>query len=305
MKKVLVIGANGFIGQNLCVSLSEEYKVTAVDIRFDELLSRNDKIETILCDCIGYVDFDLMVKNFDVIFFLMCTTVPKEGTERVSQEITENLFPMVRLLDAIVKGNQKIRFIFPSSGGTVYGDTDKANRVCDYPLEPICGYGTLKLVQEEYIKLYGRINNLDYIIARLSNPYGIGQNREKPQGIIPILINKLHNDEAIEIYGETIRDYIYIDDLIGGLTRLIEYSGSVRTFNIGTGEGSTLSHVLDVIQKVSGGSLSKVVKYDSRRKCDVLHSILDISESINELGWKPQYSLEEGIEAMVEKMERK
>lgn len=302
MKKVLVIGANGFIGQNLCVSLSEEYKVTAVDIRFDELLSRNYKVETILCDCIGYVDFELMVKNFDVIFFLMCTTVPKEGTERVSQEITENLFPMIRLLDAIVKSNQKIRFIFPSSGGTVYGDTDKANRVCDYPLEPICGYGTLKLVQEEYIKLYGRINNLDYIIARISNPYGLGQNKEKQQGIIPILINRLYNDEVIKIYGETIRDYIYLDDLIAGLTKLIEYSGSTRIFNLGSGEGSTLSYVLDVIQKVSGVSLSKVVEYDSRRKCDVRHSVLDISESINELEWKPKYSLEEGIEAMLEKM---
>lgn len=302
MKKILVIGANGFIGQNLCVSLSEEYKVTAVDIRFDELLSRNYKVETILCDCIGYVDFELMVKNFDVIFFLMCTTVPKEGTERVSQEITENLFPMVRLLDAIVKSNQKIRFIFPSSGGTVYGDTDKANRVCDYPLEPICGYGTLKLVQEEYIKLYGRINNLDYIIARISNPYGLGQNKEKQQGIIPILINRLYNDEVIKIYGETIRDYIYLDDLIAGLTKLIEYSGSTRIFNLGSGEGSTLSYVLDVIQKVSGASLSKVIKYDSIRKCDVRHSVLDISESINELEWKPKYSLEEGIEAILEKM---
>lgn len=302
MKRVLVIGANGFIGQNLCVSLSEKYKVTAVDIRFDEFLSRNYKIETILCDCTGYVDFDLMVKSCDVVFFLMCTTVPKEGTERVSQEITENLFPMVRLLDAIAKSNQKIRFIFPSSGGTVYGDTDKANRVCDYHLAPICGYGTLKLVQEEYIKLYGRINNLDYIIARISNPYGLGQNKDKPQGIIPILINKLQNDEVIEIYGETIRDYIYIDDLIDGLTRLIEYSGNVRTFNFGTGEGSTLSHVLDVIQKGSGVSLSKVVKYDSRRKCDVRHSVLDISESINELEWKPKYSLEAGIEDMLEKM---
>lgn len=302
MKRVLVIGANGFIGQNLCVSLSEEYKVTAVDIRFDELLSQNYKIETILCDCIGYVDFDLMVKNSDVIFFLMCTTVPKEGTEKVSQEITENLFPMVRLLDAIVKSNQKARFIFPSSGGTVYGETDKVNSVCDYPLEPICGYGTLKLVQEEYIRLYGRTNNLDYIIARISNPYGLGQNKDKPQGIIPIIINKLQRDEAVEIYGETIRDYIYLDDLIGGLTRLIEYSGSVRTFNLGTGVGTTLSHLLDVIQKVSGVSLNKVVKYDSRRKCDVRHSVLDISESINELEWKPQYSLEEGIKDMLEKM---
>lgn len=302
MKRVLVIGANGFIGQNLCVSLSEEYKVTAVDIRFDELLSRNHKIETILCDCIRYVDFDLMVKDFDVIFFLMCTTVPKEGTEGVSQEISENLLPMIRLLDAIVKSNPKIRFIFPSSGGTVYGDTDKANRVCDYPLNPICGYGTLKVVQEEYIKLYGRINNLDYMIARISNPYGLGQNKEKPQGIIPILINRLQNDEVIKIYGETVRDYIYLDDLIGGLTRLIEYSGNVRIFNLGTGEGSTLSHVLDTIQKVCGASLNKVVKYDARRKCDVEHSVLDISESMNELKWKPRYSLEEGIEDMLEKM---
>lgn len=302
MKRVLVIGANGFIGQNLCVSLSKEYKVTAIDIRFDELLLENDKIETILCDCIGYVDFGLMVKNIDVIFFMMCTTVPKEGTEGVLQEISENLFPMIRLLDAIVKSNQKIRFIFPSSGGTVYGDTDQANRVCDYPLNPICGYGTLKLIQEEYVKLYGRINNLDYMIARISNPYGLGQNKEKPQGIIPILINKLQNDEVIKIYGETIRDYIYLDDLIGGLTRLIEYSGSVRIFNLGTGEGSTLSHVLDVIEKACGTSFSKVVKYDSRRKCDVGHSVLDITESINELKWKPKYSLEEGIEDMLEKM---
>lgn len=304
MKKVLVIGANGFLGQSLCVYLAKTYKVTALDIKFDEELNCNNEIEKICYDC-RVRDFnDLMQSGFCAVYYLMCTSIPKEGTEAVSEEIENNLIPLIKVLEAIVKNSPKTRLIFPSSGGTVYGDSEKTNEVSNGLLEPICSYGALKLVQEEYIKFYGRVHKLDYIIARISNIYGLGQKKDRKQGIIPILINKLLDNGTVDIYGESIRDYIYLDDLIEVFARFIEYSGQVRIFNVATGVGTSLSSIVRRIEEVCGKNFIEIIKQDTKRQCDVSYSVLDISETCKELKWEPKISLEEGIQILVEELSK-
>lgn len=303
MKKILVIGANGFMGQALCNALQSNYEVIALDIYFDEHMYNNELINCVQCNCNDIDAYQSYVIQADVIFYLMCTVTPHEGLNNLCNEIDDNLHPLIKLMDYIVMHKLKTRLIFVSSGGTIYGESSEKNSI-SHKENPICSYGTLKLIQEEYIKLYGRIYNLDYLIVRVANLYGIGQKQERKQGIIPILIDSLINNHPVTLYGNTIRDYIYMDDVIDCYEKLIDYSGDNRIFNIGTGEGTSLSSLIEVIERICERKFNNISIREDRRQCDVVYSVLDISETKNALYWSPEISLEKGISLIVDRMRK-
>lgn len=163
----------------------------------------------------------------------------------------------------------------------------------------------LKFVQEEYIKWYGRIYGLDYIIARVANLYGLGQKQNRKQGIIPILIDSLLSDKSITLYGETVRDYIYMDDVMDCFNKIIEYSGDNRIFNVGTGVGTSLSSLIDIVERLCDKEYSDLGIKKDRRSCDVAYSVLDITQTVSELEWSPKVSVEEGISIIANKMRKR
>lgn len=291
MDRVLVLGATGFIGQHLIDRLCENKTV----IGYDRVMG-NLPCPMIEAEFSAEQGFEALLEEYriDTVYHLISTTIPKEDTSDIVQEVSENVLPTLRLLEAMRK-RPGTRLVFVSSGGTVYGESKgHANRETD-SREPICGYGMQKLTIEQYIQFYNRRYGTDFRIARLSNPYGVPPRRPRGQGVIPILMGRLLAGEPIALFGDTLRDYIHIDDAVEALVRFGDYEGDLKLLNIGSGVPVRLSTLVRQIEALTGMRFSRVDRQDIRR-CDVAESVLDITQASRALNWIPSVGLEEGIQ---------
>lgn len=300
METCLVLGAGGFLGKNLCRQLTNEYKVIAYDLRRAPELEDINNLEMIEGNFVETQDFSSVLKGVNKVFHFISTTIPSEDTSHIEKEIIENVVPTVRLLNNMVECGVK-EIIFASSGGTIYGETgDRINKITD-KLNPICSYGVQKKVIESYLEFFGLYHGINYKIVRISNPYGIGQSPQKPQGVIPIFIYRLFNNEPITVYGDgnNQRDYIYMSDLIDALIKVAKYNGNEHIFNIGSGQAHSLHEIIELITKQSGLKFSDII-YKDIRKCDVSKNLVDISITQKELDWSPQIDLYNGVLILLE-----
>lgn len=304
MKKynVLALGANGFLGRAFINAVSVNNKVLAFDRNEMNCYADNKNVTTIVGDFTDNALIDKLVARTDYVIHMISSTYPSDNTSQIFDDIRDNITPSVYLLESMVRHGTK-KILFFSSGGTLYGETGNRINTIESILNPCCGYGIQKATIEAYIGLYSRYYEIDYKIVRISNPYGIGQDKKRTQGIIPILINKLLTDEPICIYGDgsNERDYIYINDLTNGLEKAFYYSGQARVFHLGYGKYYTINQIIEKIEK-SFGKKFKEITHIPQRKCDVNRSYLDFSVSQNELNWKPTCSIDKGIELLKQQM---
>ncbi len=299
MKNVMVLGGNGFIGTFLSKRLQNEYNVIIYDRNEPSYSFNGTFIKGNFVEEINFFEI-LKDNNIDIVFHLLSTTVPTENLDCIEDEIIMNVIPSIKLFKAMIKAGVK-KLIFASSGGTVYGEYSGTPHKCEDSTNPISSYGVQKNMIESYINLFNLYYSTEFIIARISNPYGVWAQKNRFQGVIPIFINNLINDSEITIYGETIRDYIFIDDVIDALVLLKDYTGTERKFNIGTGIGHTTSEIVEMLESKLKKNFVKI-NYEKIRKCDVKENILDISNTISELKWMPKYNIEDGINNTINKI---
>lgn len=302
MRRCLVLGANGFIGKSLCAVLAKKYEVRAFDRCNCAQLVELGVQEIVEGDFLNLETFDSLLEDVDTVYHLICTTLPKEGTvDIISEEINQNLVPTLRLLESMKRMGTKT-IVFASSGGTIYGDyRNHANLETD-PLEPKCSYGLQKQLVENCLNFYSRTCGIKSRIVRISNPYGIGQQTNRMQGVIPIFIDRLLKNQPITIYGaDSRRDYIFMDDVSEALVRAGEYEGPVGTFNIGSGEVCTLFEIMKFIEDTVGLKFSNVF-YDDQRSFDVNHAIIDTSLAAKELDWNAKVSVRQGIDILYSRL---
>ena len=303
MNSYLILGGCGFIGRHLVEEIlknDQKANIKIVDVIEDDNFKSISNINQIRNSISNILNFDELLSGVDVVYHLISTTTPNDFTNNIEQDIDDTILPTIKLLETMKKYPNK-KFIFVSSGGTVYGECDKFPIKETENLNPICTYGVQKVCLEKYIQVYAHLYNVKYIICRLSNPYGIGQNMKKRQGIIPIFVKKILDKELLQIWGdgEVIRDYIFIDDAVNALFLLGKYQGERHIFNIGSGVGYSINQIVDLIVKELNTE-KPIVEYLQERKCDVKKNILDISKIMLEVGWSPKRSIEEGVREIVE-----
>lgn len=214
------------------------------------------------------------------------------------RDIETTIKPSLRLFDACVKEKIK-KFIFFSSGGTVYGIPEEVPLKEENIGQPISSYGIQKQALERYLRFYNYNYGLPIAILRISNPYGRYQKAFKNQGLIANILGNYLINKPAEVWGngEVVRDYIYVDDVITAAERVLHYEGNDQIFNIGSGKGNTVNEIIQVVDNIVAANLR--VTYYPGRKVDVPVNILDITKAQKKLVWSPQVSLEDGIKKML------
>jgi UDP-glucose 4-epimerase len=287
---ILVLGGSGFIGSNLLFKIYQKHNVANYDIN-----CRNSSVGYISGDFKKQDNFNKITEGFDLILHLISTTVPNNLNSEI--EIYENILPTIRLLSTLNKSVKKVIFI--SSGGTVYGIPEKVPIDELHATNPISDYGLQKLVIEKYVNLYSRRQGFRYSILRVSNPYGPGQRAFSSQGVIANFLAKALLGEKIEVWGDgtIIRDFIYIDDLITAIDRVInDELNENEVINIGSGIGTSINGVIQIIRKVLNKDI--FVEYKDSRKYDVPSNVLKIEKMRRLYGISPVVDLHEGISVM-------
>jgi len=297
--KCLVFGATGFLGKNLCQTLINNnidvwaYSSLTADWKF--FINQFPNIKIIKGDFVRENNFDEILKDIDVAFHLVSTTKP--ANKDLFYDINSNVLPSIRLFEACVK--QNVKLIYFSSGGTVYGQPEYIPIDENHKKEPISAYGLHKLTVENILKYYGYCYNLEYIIMRISNPYGKYQTGFDNQGVVTVFLNKALSGETINIWGdgECIRDFIYVDDVMDAALKFITYKGAYKIFNVGSGKGCSLNSLLYKIKFYIKREIR--VKYMPARSQDVKVNVLDNSLAKKEIGWDPIVNIDQGIEKML------
>lgn len=295
---ITLLGAAGFIGTNLTLSLCQDplNRITLVDTDrsyFNPVVLQQN-VSVIDTAINVNTDFISLLADQDVLYHLVSTTVPTTSNQQIADELTANVVMTARLLDACVQCGVK-KVIFLSSGGTVYGNETACPLSEDTPTNPISSYGIQKITIEKLLYLYRYLHGLDYRIIRLANPYGPYQRPNGILGAVTTFTYKALKGEPITVYGDgsVVRDFLYIDDAITGILKIANSNTEHRTFNLGSGIGVSIRQVLECIRKTLGLSLD--ITYLSGRKMDVPSNYLDISRYEQSFGTFETISLEDGI----------
>lgn len=303
MARSYILGAGGFLGQQLAKSLVRKgERVVLVGLRAPLLLDV-DPDQVITGHLSSFESLDSYTETGDIFYYLIGSMTPANSTKRPSEFIATNLELFVRFLEW-AEGNSSAQIVYASSGGTVYGDAVQIPTPETAPLMPISFYGLLKVAAEQYLRLFVSQGRLNGTVLRIANPYGPGQMLSKGQGLIPALIQKIKAGETVEIVdgGRAVRDYVYVDDVVEAMILAGSHSAlRNETINVGTGVGTSVSEVVSLVETVMQVKARKVVR--DARPGDVSSSVLDPSKLTFLTGWAPKYSLEAGLRAHVSALE--
>jgi UDP-glucose 4-epimerase len=281
MMKILVLGGDGFLGSHFVDGVvGSGHEVTVFD-RFPYHTSRNlehrrDKIRFFSGEFANREMLSNALKNQDIVYHFICATTPIESWNDPYIEIQENLRTSLQLCElAVQQGVRKI--VFASSGGTVYGPQKQPvnETSASYPFSP---YGITKLATEHFLNYYREHSGLSADIYRIGNAYGPRQSMWRPQGVVSVWMRDILTGNEIQVYGDqtTLRDYVYIKDIAFLMTHSLQNLDSSGVYNIGTGKGTSIIHLLKVFQRVIEASVR--YRIHPRRPSDNAVIILDSSK---------------------------
>jgi UDP-glucose 4-epimerase len=279
--KVLVLGGDGFLGSHLVDhALKLGFEITVFD-RFPYQYSRNlehqrGRIRFVSGEFANRDDISNAVKGQDIVYHFICSTSPAGSWNDPYIEIEDNLRASIQLFEIAAKEGVK-KIVFPSSGGTIYGP--QAEPVNENALpRPFSPYGITKLAIEHFLRYFHKQFGIASDIYRVGNAYGPRQPDQRPQGVIGVWMRDILNNTEIQVYGNqgTLRDYVYIEDVAFLMTYSLRDPNSSDVYNLGSGEGTSILHLLDIIKKSIDTPFG--YKIHPRRTLDNVSIVLDNSK---------------------------
>jgi UDP-glucose 4-epimerase len=296
--RCVVLGGAGFIGSHLVERLlAAGHSVRVFDLNDPGPAGRYPRygeVEWVRGNFLEVEDVRRGIAGCEAAFHLAWTTLPKSSNEDPAADVEHNIAGTVRVLEAWRRAGGG-KFVFISSGGTVYGAPRALPITEAQATYPLSSYGITKLAIEKYLELYRVLHGLDYCVLRVANPYGERQRIVSGQGAVTAFLYRAHRGEPIEIWGDgrVVRDYLYVGDVAEALARALDHRGERRVINIGSGAGRDLNEVLAAIERVLGRPVER--RYAPGRNFDVPANVLDVSLARAELGWQPTTSFEDGL----------
>jgi UDP-glucose 4-epimerase len=297
----LITGATGFIGQSLLHELVNRGESVIAVSRLPYLGEPHNLVSWHLYpkDTAGWNE---LLEQVSTTYHFAWSSLPQTSNENPICDASDNILGTLQLLEA-AKKKPNLRFVFASSGGTVYGTLESVPANEQHATRPRCAYGVSKLAVEKYLTLYHDIWGLECIALRFANPYGPGQKIGRNFGAVSTFASHATRGEPITVFGDgsIIRDYIYIDDLIDAVIAAGNHRGGPTVMNIGSGLGKSLIDIIDVLRTTCSKEIA--VTYIKGRDFDVPVSVLDISLAEAELQWKPRTSFKDGVDAILRVLE--
>ena len=303
---VLVTGGAGFIGSHLVGKLSSlGYQVRVIDNLYTGKLS-NLGSDLLNSGSVDFIEGDIRDTNLvkkccakvEAVIHLAAQTSVPFSMQNPEFNNDVNIKGTLNLLSASAEANVK-RFLFISSCA-VYGEPAYLPVDETHPTNPISPYAESKLAAEKECLRLNDEGVFKSVVYRFFNVYGPKQGLSEYSGVITKFIDRIKQKLPLIIYGDgsQTRDFVYVNDIVKAIVLALENKKAPgHIFNVGTGRAVPLQELANTMLCLTGADL-KIINADDRIG-DIKHSYADITKASQLLGYKPDFSLNQGLEVLL------
>lgn len=285
MKKILVTGSQGFIGQETVRLLrTKGFKVYTLDIldgdeQHFKCDIKSDLIERIIQDT-----------KPEVVIHLAAQVDVSSSVIDPFSDLNTNIFGTLKVLSACISRSVN-EFIYVGSGGAIYSSSNQMPVSEEGSILPVSPYGVSKFAAEGYVRVLSELHGMGWTSLALSNCYGNIEFHRR--GVVYEFFKKISAGQSPIINGADVtRDFIHVQDVASAIFLAIGHPANKR-LNISSNSEISLKELFDEIASLAKSSISP--SYLAPRKGDVLRSRLDNSRAKEMLSWVPRITLSEGL----------
>ena len=233
----------------------------------------------------------------DTVCHLAAVTSVQQSVRDPVFTTEANLVGTLNVLQA-AKALKAERVVFASSAA-VYGRPRTFPIAEDASISPISPYGASKAASELYLRSFVENHGIEAVSLRYFNVYGPRQTASQYSGAISIFAKRALNQQPLQIFGDgsQTRDFIFVSDIVDATIASIETTLENRTFNIASGNETTVLELARAIQRITGSTTG--LEFLPLRTGDIPRSVADTARAKKELGFEARTSLEDGLSATI------
>ena len=303
--KLLVTGGLGFIGSNFIIHVlknNDDFEIINLDAEVDgsnhdnlREIEKSERYRFVKGNITNKKLLDELIAQVDCVINFAAESHVDRSIADPNPFLISNFRGVFTILEVLKNKKKKLIQI---STDEVFGTIKEGSATEFTRFNPSSPYAATKASAELLINAYVRTYNIDAIITRCTNNYGPRQFFEK---LIPKTISLSINNKSIPIYGkgESVRDWIFVEDHCEAIMLVLRNGISGETYNISASNEINNLEVVNSILKIIGSS-EKLMKFVSSRPGEDTRYSLDSTKIRKELGWEPKVTFEEGIEETVE-----
>ena len=299
--KVLVTGGAGFIGSHVADRLlADGHEVVILDDLYTghvEHLPARARFYQMDVQS-HWLNELFRIERPEAVVHHAAQASVRRSVEDPVFDASVNLLGTAALLQASVHHGVR-RFVFASTGGAIYGDTDLIPTAEDAPALPVSPYGASKLSAEVYLRTFHALHQLSYAALRYANVYGPRQDPHGEAGVVAIFSQRLLRGETARINGDgkQTRDFVYVGDVADANARALT-SDEVGAFNVGTGIETDINRIFALLKSLTRSGQPE--EHGPPLAGEQRRSVIDPRKIEKVMGWHPRTSLEAGLSATVQ-----
>ncbi len=299
--KILVTGGAGFVGSHVvdrCIEAGHQVAVVD-DLSTGERKHVNGAARLHVADIRSPSLLDVFRSaKPDVVVHLAAQAAVSRSVEDPRLDADINVIGSINLLECCRQVGAQ-RFVYVSTGGAGYGDTEVVPTPESHPTRPLSPYGVSKVTGELYLACWESLHGLRGIVLRLANIYGPRQNPHGEAGVVAIFTDRLLRGDPCIINGDGLqtRDYVYVGDVAEAVRLALDRTEVTGPVNIGTGIETSVVTLLERLRTAAG--IHGEARHGPARPGEQRRSLLDPRRAREELGWTPRVTLDEGLRRTV------
>jgi len=306
--KVLITGGLGFIGSNLAVTLVKlGAEVTLIDSLLPQYGGNLWNVEAVRNDlAINISDvrdpFSLqhLIRNQEIIFNLAGQTSHLDSMTDPYTDLDINAKAQLSILEACKNYNPAAKVVFASTR-QIYGRPHYLPVDEKHPLQPVDVNGVNKMAGEWYHMVYHQVYGIRTSVLRLTNTFGPRMRiKDARQTFLGIWIRRILEGDPIQIFGDglQIRDYNYVDDVVGALIAAASTEDAFgKILNLGDAQRYSLLDTAKLMIEAFGGGSHQLVEFPpDRKKIDIGDYYADFTLASQLLKWNPSTPLKSGLD---------